>query len=280
MSEISLILGGVIVSTFIGFLALGTVLSSAWDYFIRFRHDKIRFKVIVSVCVLLCIGETIFSAHWGYSWGVTHYGVWSSFFSEFIVMIMAAGSITFIVQWVYAWRLWVISLQRNVWLPSLVAFLATVTYSITIWRISIIWVVSGTQQLTSEFLSITDMLISSGLFYYLDIKLRTGQIKTYFRRLRAIILRTVECNLWSLLSQVGMAILFARSLGFYYLIFMTTIGKVYTFSLIVSLNARSHSNPSVSRHGDPNDLSLSATLEGRLELNQTLEAPGNSEFLE
>ncbi|THU89285.1 hypothetical protein K435DRAFT_802871 [Dendrothele bispora CBS 962.96] len=253
MSEISLILGGVIVSTFVGFLALGIVLSCAWNYFVRFRHDKLYFKAIVSVCALLCIGETIFLAHWGYSWGVTHYGGSSFllyynvnndiyFSSELNVIAMAPGSITFIVQWFYAWRLWIISLRRNVWFPSLVALLATVTYCLP--------VLLGLS--VAQFLSITDILISSGLFYYLDIKLRRKQIKTYLKRLRVIILRTVECNVLSLIAQVGMTILFICNVGFYYLILVTAIGKVHTFSLIVSLNARSNGS-SVSRHGNPND---------------------------
>ncbi|THU86357.1 hypothetical protein K435DRAFT_805158 [Dendrothele bispora CBS 962.96] len=190
MSDINAALGGVIIGTFTGFLTLATVLSS----------------------------ETITLAHWGYLWGVTHYGV--------TVVFLAVASITFIVQCVYAWRLWIISLQRNFWLPSLIAFLAVITYC--------------------------------GVFYYLDIKLRTRQVKTYFkavftlrRRLRAIIIRTVECNLWSLFAQVGIAVLSMRTGGFYFLIFGATIGKVYTFSLIVSLNARPNDESSESSYRNP-----------------------------
>ncbi|THU91681.1 hypothetical protein K435DRAFT_801074 [Dendrothele bispora CBS 962.96] len=75
-------------------------------------------------------------------------------------------STIFIVQWVYAWRLWMISLRRNAWLPSSVAFFAMATYYLASeWPIGVVWVTSG-------------------------------------MRLRVIIIRTVECNLWSLFSQI------------------------------------------------------------------------------
>ncbi|THU82840.1 hypothetical protein K435DRAFT_807968 [Dendrothele bispora CBS 962.96] len=211
MSDISAVVGPVIISTFTGFLILGAILSSAWNYFVHFQHDKVHFKVIVTVCVLLCIGETISSAYWGYSWGVTHYG--DSTILVFLphglpVVLLAGASTTFIVQCVYAWRLWVISLQRNLWLPSLIVLLAVSAYGgfnfevgaetlvvalviwhtwfqithrrlidmASTWPATTIWVVSGTSR---EKLSTADVLISGGVFYYLDIKLRMGQTKSY-----------------------------------------------------------------------------------------------------
>ncbi|THU83609.1 hypothetical protein K435DRAFT_807375 [Dendrothele bispora CBS 962.96] len=209
--------------------------------------------------------------------------------SEFIAVHISVFSTMYIVQLIYAWRLWIISLQRNIWLPSLVAFFATVTYSITIWAIGSVWVASGIQFMRG-FFSIADLFISGGLFYYLDIKLRTtSQIKTYFRRLRVIIVRTVECNLWSLFSQLGLVILFVRNVGLYhceYQNFLNILNMVLWWKSGIreyywKVNARLNNDSSVWFHVNPDggcmvidceveSLPLSVILgEGRPESNST-----------
>lgn len=65
-------------------------------------------------------------------------------------------------------------------------------------------------------------------------------IETHFshRSFNQIISRTVQSNALSLLSQVVTIALFKANVGMYFFLNDFTIVKVYTFSLLISLNAR------------------------------------------
>ncbi|KAE9402251.1 hypothetical protein BT96DRAFT_991419 [Gymnopus androsaceus JB14] len=96
-----------------------------------------------------------------------------------------------------------------------------------------------------------DVLITGSMIYYLDLRFRTKllkkqQIRPGFQapgRFGQIIVRTVECNVLSLFAQAVSVGLFNNSgVGFYFVITDMTLAKVYTFSLLVSLNSRHSDN--------------------------------------
>ncbi|KAE9383400.1 hypothetical protein BT96DRAFT_64510 [Gymnopus androsaceus JB14] len=91
-----------------------------------------------------------------------------------------------------------------------------------------------------------DVLITSSMIYYLDLRFRIKRHKTQQnqanyhapRRFRRLIVRTVECNFLSLFIQaVGVGLFNCSNVGLYFVTNMT-LAKVYTFSLLVSLNIR------------------------------------------
>ncbi|KAE9403809.1 hypothetical protein BT96DRAFT_474902 [Gymnopus androsaceus JB14] len=98
-----------------------------------------------------------------------------------------------------------------------------------------------------------DVLITGSMIYYLDLRFR---VKPEFpsgvsanwslhRRLRKIIVRTVECNLLSLFAQaVSIGLFNSKSnVGFYFVITDMTLAKIYTFSLLIACTSLSLSLP-------------------------------------
>jgi len=108
------------------------------------------------------------------------------------------------------------------------------------------------------------------MIYYLDpgLRFRIELHKTQAsyrapRRFRRLILRTVECNLLSLLAQAITICLFNRSsVGLYYVITDMILAKVYTFSLLVTLNCRHPENGPETSNGPGGFSSSSARGEG------------------
>ncbi|KAE9383784.1 hypothetical protein BT96DRAFT_1008791 [Gymnopus androsaceus JB14] len=103
-----------------------------------------------------------------------------------------------------------------------------------------------------------DVLITSSMIYYLDLRFRIELHKTPHNqasyhippRFRRLIVRTVECNLLSLLVQAMAIALFDSSIKVYYPITNMMIAKVYTFSLLVSLNCRHSENGPETSNGE------------------------------
>ncbi|KAE9407780.1 hypothetical protein BT96DRAFT_1014004 [Gymnopus androsaceus JB14] len=273
-AQINLALGGVVVSNYLSYLTMGIVLSATWTYFSEFPDDKWWFKTLVVLCVSICIVDTVGTGIWTYDWAVTNYGNpaalafmhWAIPAEGFFLSTCA-----FIVQLFYAWRLWIVSMKNNWILPLVVGCLSTLGWCIGCWQLHIL----TTHDRISDFTLLqpviyiwlggsvgADVLITSSMIYYLDLRFRispefpSGVSANRFlhRRLRKLIVRTVECNLLSLFAQVIAVGLFNRSsVGFYFCITNMTIAKVYTFSLLVSLNSRRLDNS----HG---------TSKGRVEL--------------
>ncbi|KAE9391541.1 hypothetical protein BT96DRAFT_1024024 [Gymnopus androsaceus JB14] len=121
------------------------------------------------------------------------------------------------------------------------------------------------------FLLAADALITSSMFYYLDLRFRIELHKMQQnqagyrapRRFRRLIARTVECNLLSLFAQAIAIGLFNNTrIGLYYLITNMMLVKVYTFSLLVSLNCRHPDNGHGTSEGG-----FSSIRGGDVELN-------------
>ncbi|KAE9389668.1 hypothetical protein BT96DRAFT_1024959 [Gymnopus androsaceus JB14] len=110
-----------------------------------------------------------------------------------------------------------------------------------------------------------DLIITGSMIYYLDLRFRVEHPSDYRapQRFRRIIVRTMECNLLSLLAQANVVGLFNQgSTGFYYIISDMILAKVYTFSLLVSLNSR----PTGNNYGT-SKTSLASYRGGDVELN-------------
>ncbi|KAE9384283.1 hypothetical protein BT96DRAFT_661301 [Gymnopus androsaceus JB14] len=256
-ARINLSLGAVVVGNYLSELTMGIVLAVAWTYFSKFPADPWWFKTIVILCVTLCIGDTVGYGIWNYDWAVANYGNPAAL--EYIHWATPAGACFFsvcgiIVQIFYAWRLWVMSLKRNWILPTVVGCLSIMGWSTVFWEVYVL--VTG--HLIADFVLFraanyiwlggcigADVLITGSMIYYLDLRFRIEHPNNYHapQRFRRIIVRTVECNLLSLLAQtISTGLYSQRSVGFYYVIADLTFAKVYTFSLLVSLNSRPTDN--------------------------------------
>jgi len=172
------------------------------------------------------------------------------------------------VQLFYAWRLWIMSIKNNWILPMVIGCLSLLGWCIGCWMAHII----ATHKLTSDLTLLlpvvyiwlggsvaADVVITGSMIYYLDLRFRmnpefpsgVSSNWVFHRSLRKLIVRTVECNLLSLFAQAITVGLFnCSSLGLYFETADMILAKVYTFSLLVSLNCRhSDSGPGTSNGG-------------------------------
>ncbi|KAJ3814296.1 hypothetical protein EV368DRAFT_62941 [Lentinula lateritia] len=61
MSDLKLSVGALLVSGWMSFMSFGLVLAFGWQYFLQFYNDRVLYKTIVTTCLLLCLGDTIVS---------------------------------------------------------------------------------------------------------------------------------------------------------------------------------------------------------------------------
>ncbi|KAE9393860.1 hypothetical protein BT96DRAFT_1022805 [Gymnopus androsaceus JB14] len=282
-AQINLSVGGVVVSNYLSYLTMGIVLSATWTYFSKFPNDTWWFKALVILCVSMCIGDTIATGIWSYDWAVANYANpavlafthWTLAAEPFL---LATCGLT--VQLFYAWRLWIMSMRKNWILPVVIGCLSISGWCIICWLAHTI----ATHKLISDLIKLpplpyiwlggsvaADALITSSMFYYLDLRFRIELHKMQQnqagyrapRRFRRLIARTVECNLLSLFAQAIAIGLFNNTrIGLYYLITNMMLVKVYTFSLLVSLNCRHPDNGHGTSEGG-----FSSSRGGDVELN-------------
>ncbi|KAE9395360.1 hypothetical protein BT96DRAFT_1021959 [Gymnopus androsaceus JB14] len=264
-TQINLSVGAVVVSNYLSYLTMGIVLCATWTYFSKFPTDRWWLKTLVVFCVSMCIGDTIATGIWSYDWAVANYGNpaalafthWASPVEAFLLTTCALT-----VQLFYASRLWIMSMKNNWILPVVIGCLSILGWCIACWMVHII----ATHKLISDLDLLlpvvyiwlggslgADVLITSSMIYYLDLSFRR---KTQLNHrlpggIRKLIIRIVECNLLSLLSQAIVIGLFNRSsVGLYFVITDMILAKVYTFSLLVALNCRHSDNgPGTSEGG-------------------------------
>ncbi|KAJ4488285.1 hypothetical protein J3R30DRAFT_914628 [Lentinula aciculospora] len=281
MSDIKLSVGALVVSGWMSFMSFGLVLAFGYQYFLQFYNDKWLYKTVVTTCLLLCLGDTIVSGLWSYRWSSTYYGDTSALLAtpqEAVATLWFFPTTTFIVQLWFASRIWMISMEKNLSLPALIVLLASASWAIALWMFSVLVKHHSTPvndvnrifPVGYAWLGgniIADMCIFGGLAYYTEIRTRKQRIHHLLspRSLWAVTCRMIECNVLPLLSQIVLIILFKTNVGFYYVLSDMTIAKVYTFSLLINLNARkpiveaiSHAAITSQQRSDPITFTRSA----------------------
>ncbi|KAE9402212.1 hypothetical protein BT96DRAFT_918398 [Gymnopus androsaceus JB14] len=210
----------------------------------------------------MCIGDTIVTGILTYDLAVANYANPSAlaFIKWPIVLepfLLATCCLT--VQFFYAWRIWIMSLRRNWILLVLIGCLSILSWCALCWEVHTLAthnLISELNILLSSYIWFggslaADVLITCSVIYYLDLRFRmrpefpsgVSANRLLHRSFRKLIVRTVECNLLSLIAQAIAVGLFARgSVGSYSGITGMTLAKVYTFSLLVSLNCRHSKN--------------------------------------
>lgn len=246
--SVDLTVGAFTISTWFSVLFCGVVLACGYVYFISFPKDRIGFKLVAAASILISLTDTVANLVWCYEWTVT---LWGSIPAAgiipigFYINILAASLSCVVTQCFFAWRLWRIS-GGNIPLIAIIIIGSFMQLFVVMWVFSR-WVKHPLFFQLGEVLPtayiwliapiISDMAISGAMFYYLRVKTKNApsQSKLTFN---AIISRTVQANVVSLISQVLTAILMKANLGLWFFFNDVTITKIYTFSMLVSLNAR------------------------------------------
>jgi hypothetical protein len=257
LMDVTLLTGAIVVGTMFSFLAMGIVIVCLWMYFTNYPKDPITFKLIVGFMAVLAITDTVATGTWCYMWGVSHWGdptIFAFMPKVFIVETFCFGTACLLNQSFFAWRLWTITKRKNWWLPLFIIANGLIQEAVSFW---LMWFFNANPLLANLGGALPtgyawlicsvlgDLSITVGMVYYLRVKTRAqGMTINASSRsvLNAIIIRTLQCNVLSLMSQVAMFVMFMLKsnphVGAYLFFndFLTV--KIYAFSLLLTLNAR------------------------------------------
>ncbi|KAH7097810.1 hypothetical protein BKA62DRAFT_832977 [Auriculariales sp. MPI-PUGE-AT-0066] len=248
--------GAVIVSTWSSIFAFTVVCILVYLYFDRFSHDSLGLKIVVAAGLCLAAIDTAANCIWCYDWIVT---LWGSIPGAglvpkaFYVNILCATFSASLVQCFYAWRLWLMSGGKP-YIPAIIicattAQFVTGIYSVSRWAIahSLMRNIADALPYAWGWLScniFTDTVISVVMLHYLRVGTRhTPSLAAKTKvSIRGVISRTIQANVFSLISQIATFLLFKLNVGMYFFWNDVVITKVYVFSLLITLNARRSSS--------------------------------------
>ncbi|KIK57395.1 hypothetical protein GYMLUDRAFT_46270 [Collybiopsis luxurians FD-317 M1] len=283
--DVSLLSGAILVASLFSFLAMGVVAVCLWIYYTNYPKDPIAFKILVTFMGTLAILDTVVGGYWAYLWNVTHWGdptIFAYLPKVFIIETFCFGTACLTNQAFFAWRLWTITKRKNWWLPLFILANGLIQEAVVFWLMNLFntdpllihlgkALPTGYAWLICAILG--DASVTIGMVYYLRIKTSKGDMVVNASSrsvLNAIIVRTLQCNVLSLLSQVAMFVMFFLKsnphVQAYFFFNDFIVVKVYVFSLLLTLNARKRmaSKFDTSRTGGTSDNIALSNVQGAI----------------
>jgi len=171
--------GTVLLETFVSTVLFGLTCHQVFRYFRMFPRDPSQLKKMVSILILLCLSNTIFSMHASYYYLVTKRSqagyLGNTVWSLKLVMLIS-DLIAFVTRLFFIHRLFVVT-RANLWLstPVTVFTLTRIGFNIATFSISFLAInsvkssraVEAINKLSSGFAALSDTCISGCLSYYL-----------------------------------------------------------------------------------------------------------------
>jgi hypothetical protein len=255
--DVSLLTGAILVSSLFSFFTMGIVAVCLWIYYTNYPKDPIAFKILVTFMGILAILDTVTTGCWAYLWAVSHWGdptIFNYLPKVFVIETFCFGTACLTNQGFFAWRLWTISKRKNWWLPLFILANGLIQEAVVFWLMHLFLadpllpdlnkaLPTGYAWLICAILG--DASVTVGMVYYLRIKTKGNDIvvnSTSRSVLNGIIVRTFQCNVLSLMSQLAMFIMFFLKdnprVGAYFFFNDFVVVKIYVFSLLLTLNAR------------------------------------------
>ncbi|BGO96331.1 hypothetical protein NBRC10512_000335 [Rhodotorula toruloides] len=275
------IIGPVLVGACLSCFACGITLSLSTRYWARFHVERIWIRIAVVLSMLLAMIDTAFNGTWAYKWTTTYYVLpdkLSLLPWELTANCFVMSTSIVLAQHFYLYRLF--SLSGKNWLVAAPVSVA----ALGCWGVAIYmgWFCSKHPNDIAAYADITnvswvwfagafvvDAYITAGLAYYLVIRPKSGPSLASSPKIAA--LRAAQCNAFAILWHLVIVILHARdSNTFQDTYFTFSLVKVYTGSLLATLNARSpHAEgsftdrfPSRTGHASSFSPSTSSRLKG------------------
>ncbi|THH20335.1 hypothetical protein EW146_g1021 [Bondarzewia mesenterica] len=241
--------GPTLIGVFFNLMLYGIFLSQAHIYFSNYKSDQRWFKIFIGSLVILETVNSIFAMYYSYDRLVNNFGNMNAQAVSnwaFGISPLTNGIIGMGVQLFFAWRVRV--LTTKVWAMVLIAFLSIISClgAISIFFIAAILVPSPTVAAASfvrpviivwlVFSATADTLISTVMVYHLR-KHKTGFVSTD-DTIDKIIRLTVQTGLiTSIWAIVDLGVYLGDPTA-HHEIFNLALAKLYTNSLLSSLNAR------------------------------------------
>ncbi|KAF8074492.1 hypothetical protein FPV67DRAFT_583382 [Lyophyllum atratum] len=255
----------------IGPLLLGNLLNHAlsgvlgvqvYFYTLTFQKDRVALKSLVYFVLILDLIQTCFSTHavWNViivDWGHITVGSESPIWSIGTASPLA-GSVAFIVQTFFAWRIWTLGVRHRAFrfTAVVIVFMALAScilsffYGITIEK-SIFNRALQTGSLSGWLVVCIacDILITVTLVIQLRSK-RSNQFRSTNHVLHRAIRMTIETGgLTSLVAIATLALYISTPFTVYYFMLIIISGKMYSNSFLASLNSRA----AIFRRSDPSE---------------------------
>jgi len=243
-------LGALEIPTFVSLVLLGVSLSQGYTYFQRSEGDRLALKLLVSTLLLLEIFHSFTASHSIYFETVTRWnrgGEANSY--PLSICVLSENIITFIVQCFFSHRIYRLSqklpLSILCFIFSLLRFAGGIGLSVESildvprtpngdFVFTFSWLITSALAVGAT----ADVLIAISMLYYLR-KLDSGSnLKSTTAVLNRLVRWTLQTGLITSMTSVAVIICFQAMVNMVWLGLYIILAKIYSISLLVSLNAR------------------------------------------
>lgn len=263
MGVLDLVLGPMLIGSMLSIFFSGINLVQSYIYFKRFPNDPTWMKVMVAYLLVFDIVHAGVEAALAYQYTITFFGNEEAIFiasSLFAAVPILTVSISSVAQAFFAWRVARLTrIQLLGWVIGLLA-LAQFRKFNTSWNLSFTYeyhLVCGVgvtiavtivtsflefvkfQGLVIPWLAMSvlcDILITTSLVWYLQTN-KSG-IATTDDLVTRLIRGTIQTGFWSAVWAIADLVVFRLENNSLHLIFNFPLAKIYTISLMSTLNAR------------------------------------------
>ncbi|KAJ7139093.1 hypothetical protein C8R44DRAFT_763882 [Mycena epipterygia] len=250
--DVGSIVGPIFIGNILNWMLMGTLLSQMYTYYQKFARDRISIMILVYTVFCLDIAQTIMLTDHGWWFIITIWGKPEDF--DFVpwsaaMIVFMCGLIAGIVQLFYAWRIWVLARSKIVVAIAIIIVLTALTQSFSAMVTSILLLREPNQRTVlrlhpgfTVWLAgslITDVLITSCMTY----TLYTAKTRTAWAASETLLGRMVKITV-----QTGLATVVTACIDLFLFIHFTAndfhlvpayiLGKLYSNSLLLSLNLR------------------------------------------
>ncbi|OCH93181.1 hypothetical protein OBBRIDRAFT_824261 [Obba rivulosa] len=249
MGAFNLILGPILMGTMVSILLMGVMLVQCYVYFARFKQDKWWMRPLVWFLLFIDVVSSCFYIYTVYAYLITNFD------NNGALVIANAGVLPYpfftgitalAVQCFFAWRVKLLVrisvLSWSIVILSIIQALASLgtmiggvivkdfVLLIKVKPVALLWLFGSV---------VTDAIITVSLVWYLR-QHRTGLSNDITDR---IIRMTLQTGLLTTACALGVVVAYLVSSSTMHLAFGFPLSKLYTNSLMSSLNARSGWNP-------------------------------------
>ncbi|KAF7378187.1 Saposin B-type domain-containing protein [Mycena sanguinolenta] len=258
-------LGDIQIAMVVATWLFGIVTLQTFNYYRDFANDRTIMRALVGGIWLLELGYTIACWHAMYLVTVSFYGQPEHIFAPPISMVFPIffnALIAIGVQTFFVYRVWVVSKQWHI--PVLCCAMNIVRLGFNMLVFAKLWQNPIFSRLNTELNwpiivgsaigPAVDMIVATSLIFTLWHQRRTG-VKRTSRIIDDIIIWTVETTLLTTMTGVMQLVLFlARRNDLSWLVFFLIQGKLFSNTLLASLNGRKRFRESAR---DPNMVTFS-----------------------
>ncbi|KAJ7025966.1 hypothetical protein C8F04DRAFT_1238866 [Mycena alexandri] len=259
--NIATIIGPLFIGNILNWMLMGALVLQLNTYYQLFTNDKLQLRILVYGLFLLDLAQTVIGTHLGWFFIVTNWGNPASFdivpWSAAMIPILC-GLIAAVVQIFYAWRIWVLTPNRVMRTGAGLIVVIAVIQSLTAIITGFLGMFPGTQEnlrrlrpgiaiwLSGSFAA--DVFVTACMSYILIEGRRRTIWAASESLLTRLIHRVVQTGSASVIcATVDLALFVGLPSRNFHFVPAYILGKLYTNSLMLSLNLR---RPSAQQNPD------------------------------